>query len=1078
MRIYKIYSLIALCSLIIFATIYFSIKNKPISQDSLTPQTQETEQEEENEAENKAARIEFEIAQLADPATGKIPRGVRQAELDFVKDIPARQPIISSRFRTEAATWQLRGPWNVGGRTRALGIDVSNENVILAGGVSGGMWRSDNGGQSWTKTTQIGELQSVTCLVQDTRQGKTNTWYYGTGEGLGNSANIFGDGIYKSTDGGRSWRLLPSTSTNTPQFIDNVFDLIYNLAINPANTTQDEVYAACFGSIMRSEDGGTTWQYAIDGRVNGAFGGNSDIAISNDGKYFYAALSGSRPAAVRGINFSTDGRTWTNITPDGFPAPANMGRMSIAIAPSEPEIVYVLATNLNTPSMQFMLWRARRNSDNTFTWQNLTSNLPSTSSSTALNPQDGYNVIVKVKPDNPNVVIVGGTSLYINQNGFSARGDTTQIGGYSTNTTNRNPSFRQTILWNNHHPDQHAIAFYRNPNRFLSAHDGGVSRGEITEANLRNMPWEDISNGYITSQFYTIAINTYTTDDFVMGGMQDNSTFSTNSANTTTDWVSREGGDGSFCAVSKDYQYFYVSSQTGNLRRWDYSQTGTPIRSVDIRPSAVADSLYLFINPFTLDPNDDRVMYLAGGRRLWRNSDLTTIPAGTVRTSVNWSAVTSPDLFTLANERISAIGISTEPAHTVYFGTNGGSLFRVTNADQAPQAVRLTNPNFPRLANISCVAVDPRNANRIMVVFSNYNVNSLFYSEDAGVTWTTVGGNLEERADGTGRGASVRWASILPINANQTIFFVGTSTGLYSTTSLNATNTRWLQEGRETIGNTPVRMMATRATDFMVAVGTHGNGAYSTRINPEDYGMIGASIFTTTATSFCQGSQVTLNASQTAGNNYQWQREGSDIPNANSSSLSVSEAGRYSVSISRGNQRATSNSITVTVFPQPARPVITIVPPNLDTRLFTLQINATTPNVQWLRNGLAIPGETTPSFVVRSEGRYSVRITNQNGCSIDSEVAGNVTALEQETAVADIRLYPNPTEDKLFLKIPPSQFIKTTAYIVDMQGKVHQEKTIENYQETAFEVSNLAKGTYLLIFSSKNVTISKKFIKQ
>ncbi|KKQ04690.1 MAG: BNR/Asp-box repeat domain protein, partial [Candidatus Moranbacteria bacterium GW2011_GWE2_36_40] len=83
-----------------------------------------------------------------------------------------------------------------------MALDVENENTILAGGVSGGMWRSTNSGQTWAKVTGDEQLHSVTCITQDTRAGKTNNWYYGTGEIYGNSAGesftafYFGDGIY------------------------------------------------------------------------------------------------------------------------------------------------------------------------------------------------------------------------------------------------------------------------------------------------------------------------------------------------------------------------------------------------------------------------------------------------------------------------------------------------------------------------------------------------------------------------------------------------------------------------------------------------------------------------------------------------------------------------------------------------------------------------------------------------------------------------------------------------------------------------------------------------------------------
>jgi hypothetical protein len=150
---------------------------------------------------------------LRDPATNEIPRGIRQREMEFARTLPTKEA-QSSLNKGQAASWISRGPWNVGGRTRALGIDVSNVNVILAGGVSGGMWRSADGGATWSKRTAPGSLHSVTCLAQDRRTGQTATWYYGTGELLGNSASgggagYRGDGcssLLTTARPGRCWR--------------------------------------------------------------------------------------------------------------------------------------------------------------------------------------------------------------------------------------------------------------------------------------------------------------------------------------------------------------------------------------------------------------------------------------------------------------------------------------------------------------------------------------------------------------------------------------------------------------------------------------------------------------------------------------------------------------------------------------------------------------------------------------------------------------------------------------------------------------------------------------------------------
>ncbi|HEY6952226.1 MAG TPA: hypothetical protein VI758_07440, partial [Bacteroidota bacterium] len=157
--------------------------------------------------EDPNARARYEWLRLHDPATGRIPDGISQKERAYASTLPTKETLarLGKSSATEVTTWNQRGPENIGGRTRALAYDVSDSTTILAGGVSGGMWRSTNGGSTWTKTTSSSSLQSVSCLVQDTRSGHTSTWYYGTGEYLGNSAygggNSYynGDGVFKST---------------------------------------------------------------------------------------------------------------------------------------------------------------------------------------------------------------------------------------------------------------------------------------------------------------------------------------------------------------------------------------------------------------------------------------------------------------------------------------------------------------------------------------------------------------------------------------------------------------------------------------------------------------------------------------------------------------------------------------------------------------------------------------------------------------------------------------------------------------------------------------------------------------
>ena len=161
------------------------------------------------------ARMNYENRRLSDPSTGKIPLDMRLKELAFAQTLPQAQK--SSELALVGTPWMHRGPYNIGGRTRALGIDVTNENRIIAGSVSGGMWLSEDGGNTWKSTQKSNELKSATCLAQDIRKNHQNVWIMGSGEAYGQSAGspgayYLGDGLFISTDSGQSWQQIQSTA--------------------------------------------------------------------------------------------------------------------------------------------------------------------------------------------------------------------------------------------------------------------------------------------------------------------------------------------------------------------------------------------------------------------------------------------------------------------------------------------------------------------------------------------------------------------------------------------------------------------------------------------------------------------------------------------------------------------------------------------------------------------------------------------------------------------------------------------------------------------------------------------------
>jgi hypothetical protein len=270
-----------------------------------------------------------------------------------------------------------------------------------------------------------------------------------------------------------------------------------------------------------------------------------------------------------------------------------------------------------------------------------------------------------------------------------------------------------------------------------------------------------------------------------------------------------------------------MSRQEGKVAKSTLDANGnvTAFRRID----PVGGSDYLFISPFVLDPNNSSIMYLAAGNRIWRNDSLDQIALTGQWDSISQGWFQMPDTIPAAGLQVTALAVSKTPANRLYFGTNNKKVYRVDSANtMSPDTVNITSTLFPA-GYVSCIAVDPTDGNKVLVVFSNYNVYSLFYSSDGGLTWTKSAGNLEQNSAGTGNGPSLRWASIIPVSTG-TVYLVGTSTGLYGTNKLNGLSTVFTKLASNEIGNMVVDMLDYRVSDGLVVAGTHGAGVFSTNI--------------------------------------------------------------------------------------------------------------------------------------------------------------------------------------------------------------------------------------------------------
>lgn len=778
-------------------------------------------------------RSEWETMRLADPSTGKVPAGMRSQELLFASSLP--QYSSSSLARVGAAFFS-RGPVNMGGRTRAIAIDITDENIYFAGSVNGGLWRSTNAGASWTLVSSLNHNPAITSIAQDTRPGHTNIWYYSTGEAIGASAGAagayyLGNGVYKSTDGGVTWNVLVSTTSGTPHQFDVAYDITFRIVTDPSNLVNDVVYLACYGAIYKSINGGNTWVKERGGTSPSSY--YADVAITSNG-IVYGALDSD--GAQKGIWRKDPVLGWFLISPPGWDT-GSFNRVVMGINPSNENEVYFLG---ETPFMGKMttnwkgdeewnsLWKYTYISGNGTgaggSWSDLSQNIPADSSQLGqFNSQGGYNLMVTVHPSDSNTVIIGGTNLFRSIDGFTSVNNTTQIGGYGLGATI--PFYTN---YPNHHSDQHGLVYVpSNPDKVFQSNDGGLNF--TNDIRATPVVWQELNESYVTSQFYTVAIDHGTNaNDVIIGGTQDNGTWFTNSSNPLIPWTHPGLGDGAHCAIDDTRQNYYMSRQEGKVGKYSLDASGNILGFRRIDP--IGGSNYMFINSFILDPNNNNRMYLAGGTKIWRNDSLDIIPLTGEWDSISIGWTQLPDTIAIAGARISCMAASRTATSRLYVGTSKKSIFRIDNPESAtPVMTEITDPAFDAVSYVNCIALDPNDADKIIAAFSNYNVYSLYYSIDGGTSWSKIGGNLEPGLTGVGAGPSIRWVTIAP-TPNGTVYFAGTSVGLFATNNLNGVNTVWTHVATNEIGNIVVDMMDYRISDGLLAIGTHGAGMFSTNI--------------------------------------------------------------------------------------------------------------------------------------------------------------------------------------------------------------------------------------------------------
>ncbi|HVP10268.1 MAG TPA: DUF4198 domain-containing protein, partial [Phycisphaerae bacterium] len=423
------------------------------------------------------------------------------------------------------------------GRVSVIVCSPSNSNKYYVGGADGGVWRTTDGGASWTPLTDDMPTTAMGALALDPTN--ENVIYVGTGEANFAYHCRFGLGILKSTDGGDTWTAL-AESTFAGRCISRILvdpsnpQAVYAAVtpaggfIPPRGAAKGHPQANDPVGVYKSLDGGVTWARLTNGLPSMAA---TDLAMQpGSSQIVYAAIGHIFGDITNGIYKSTNaGQSWTKLA-GGFPT-TDLGRISIAIAPSMPQRVFAAIAGAATSTGDSADLRGVYRTDNGgTTW-------------TAVSPINymatygWYLNVVTVQPSNPNVVIVGGMNMLRSTNAGSTWTDITPP-----------------------HVDQHAL-FWDAAGRLLAGDDGGVHRS----TNLGDA-WTALNDGLGIFQFYAGLSLHPTQTDTLFGGTQDNGT---NRRTGSDNWTQVFGGDGGFTAVNQASPdiVFCEYQGTGNLYR-------------------------------------------------------------------------------------------------------------------------------------------------------------------------------------------------------------------------------------------------------------------------------------------------------------------------------------------------------------------------------------------------------------------------------------------------------------------------------------------------------------------------------
>ena len=687
------------------------------------------------------------------------------------------------------------GPALTSGRIGDIAIHPSNKSTWYIAASSGGVWKTVNAGTTWTPIFEDQGSYSIGALAIDPNDPLT-VWV-GTGENNSQRSVGYGDGVYKSTDGGRTW-----TNTGLRQSGN-----IGRIAVDPKNSAV--VYVAAQGplwsgggerGVYKTTDGGATWTQVLKGD-NDWTGANEvhldprnpDVVYASLWQRFRRQWGFIDGGPGSGIHKSVDGgKTWKKLA-TGLPT-EEMGKIGMTVSPADPNTIYAIIEAANRAGGVF------RSTDAGSSWRRM--------SSYTAGPPFYYH---RLFADPAEVQRFYSIDVVMQVTGDSGRTFT----GLNTLRV---------------HVDYHALWIDPdNTSHLITGNDGG-----LYESFDRGATWRYTANLPLT-QFYKIAVDSAKPFYNILGGTQDNNTIAGPSRSTSSrglansDWYIVVGGDGFQPRVDPvNPDIVYGQYQHGVLTRLD-RKTGERVR---IQPQADANEPPLrwhWDSPLILSPHSPTRLYFAA-QRLFRSDDRgdTWRPiSGDLSRNLDrnrlrmmgrvWSMdAIAKNTSTSFFGHIVALDESYRREGLLYAGTDDGLIQVSENGGEAWRVLDRI-PGVPDTTYVSDIAASRHADGTVFATFNNHKAGDfkpyVMKSTDFGRTWTSIAGNLPDRGSA--------W-TIVEDPVSPELLFVGTEFGVFATTDGGRT---WLQM-RGGLPVIPIRDIAIQEREGDLVLGTFGRGFY------------------------------------------------------------------------------------------------------------------------------------------------------------------------------------------------------------------------------------------------------------